>query len=326
MGLSLGHTRQVLAYGFGLEVSRAGVCRALARMAGQAEPTYAGLVEAARQSPVNGVDETGWKVGGRLQWLHVAVSAQVTVYAILPGRGYEQSVVLLGADYDGFLVHDGWAPYYRFRFAFHQSCLSHLLKHCQEMAHIASPAAVAFPLAVRYNHFGLTIQDAIKIAKAIPDEYDRRNFESKHRARSEAERQVTELITIGDATEDGRQDLEALIGAHFTMEMRSIRTPSNSKTLDQRAGDSVDRSVRECVYTFGKFPLCHNCHSQRVIEPPVSLLLRVAVIHGHIFNRRMLPDCSRKPPSFEVKGPAARHKAANSGRSDRCVPNSSELH
>src|ERR1035438_8785607 len=64
--------------------------------------------------------ETGWKVGGRLQWLHVAVSAQVTVYAILPGRGYEQSVKMLGADYDGFLVHDGWAPYYRFPSAFHQ--------------------------------------------------------------------------------------------------------------------------------------------------------------------------------------------------------------
>src|SRR3984885_9597105 len=40
MGLSLGHTRQVLSYGFGLEVSRGGLCRALARMAGQAEPTY----------------------------------------------------------------------------------------------------------------------------------------------------------------------------------------------------------------------------------------------------------------------------------------------
>ena len=149
MGLSLGHTRQVLAYGFGLEVSRGGLYRALARIAGQAEPTYAGLVEAARQSPVNGVDETGWKVGGRLQWLHVAVSAQVTVYAILPGRGYEQSAVILGADYDGFLVHDGWAPYYRFQFAFHQSCLNHLLKRCREMVQIASPAAAAFPLAVR---------------------------------------------------------------------------------------------------------------------------------------------------------------------------------
>jgi len=36
----------------------------------------------------------------------------VTVYAILPERGYEQSAVILGASYDGFLVHDGWAPYY----------------------------------------------------------------------------------------------------------------------------------------------------------------------------------------------------------------------
>jgi transposase len=150
MGLSLGHTRQVLSYGFGLESSRGGLCRALARMAHQAEPTYTGLLETARQSAVNGVDETGWKVGGRLQWLHVAVSAQVTVYAVLPGRGYEQSAVILGADYDGFLVHDGWAPYYRFRLAFHQSCLSHLLKRCREMAQIASPVAAAFPLAVRH--------------------------------------------------------------------------------------------------------------------------------------------------------------------------------
>jgi transposase len=148
MGLSLGHTRQVLAYGFGLEVSRGGLYRALARMADRAEPTYDRLVETARQAPVNGMDETGWRVGGRLQWLHVAVSAQVTVYAILPGRGYEQSVVILGAEYDGFLIHDGWAPYYRFEFAFHQSCLAHLLKRCREMAQIASPSALAFPRAV----------------------------------------------------------------------------------------------------------------------------------------------------------------------------------
>lgn len=148
MGLSLGHTQQVLSYGFGLEVSRGGLYRALARMADRAEATYDGLVEAARQAPANGMDETGWKVGGRLQWLHVAVSAQVTVYAILPGRGYEQAVMILGAAYDGFLVHDGWAPYYRFQLAFHQTCLAHLLKRCREMAQIASPAALVFPRAV----------------------------------------------------------------------------------------------------------------------------------------------------------------------------------
>jgi len=160
MGLSLGHTRQVLSYGFGLEVSRGGLYRALARMAGRAEPTYDRLVETARQAPVNGMDETGWKVGGRLQWLHVAVSAQVTVYAILPGRGYAQSAAILGAEYDGFLIHDGWAPYYRFRFALHQSCLAHLLKRCREMAQIASPAALAFPRAVEdLLQTGLALRD-----------------------------------------------------------------------------------------------------------------------------------------------------------------------
>ena len=96
------------------------------------------------------MDETGWKVGGRLQWLHVAVSAQVTVYAILPGRGYEQSEVILGAEYDGFLIHDGWAPYYRFQVAFHQSCLAHLLRRCREMALVASPVAAAFPRDVEH--------------------------------------------------------------------------------------------------------------------------------------------------------------------------------
>src|SRR5437868_7266219 len=160
MGLSLGHTRQVLSYGFGLEVSRGGLYRALARMAGRAEPTYDGLVESARQAPVNGMDETGWKVGGRLQWLHVAVSAQVTVYAILPGRGYAQSIAIRGADYDGFLFHDAWPPYYRFHLVFLQSCLALLLKRCREMAQIASPAALTFPRAVEHLlQTGLELRD-----------------------------------------------------------------------------------------------------------------------------------------------------------------------
>jgi transposase len=174
LGLSLGHTCQVLSYGFGLDVSRGGLYRALARLAGRAEPTYHGLVETARQAAVNGMDETGWKVGGRLQWLHLAVSAQVTVYAILPGRGYEQSVAILGAEYDGFLIHDGWAPYYRFALAFHQSCLAHLLKRCREMSQVASSSALAFPRAV---------EQLLKTSLELRDRYERGEI-SEHGVRS----------------------------------------------------------------------------------------------------------------------------------------------
>ena len=79
MGLSPGHTVQVLKLGFGLQASRAGICRALARMAAKVEPTYQELIRAARASLVSGVDETGWREGGPLQWMWVTVSAQVTV-------------------------------------------------------------------------------------------------------------------------------------------------------------------------------------------------------------------------------------------------------
>jgi transposase len=110
------------------------------------------------------------------------VSAQVTVYAILRGRGYEQSAAILGAAYDGFLVHDGWAPYYRFQFAFHQSCLAHLLKRCREMAQIASPAALAFPRAVeRLLQTGLELRD--RQARGEISEHGRRTATGKLEAK-----------------------------------------------------------------------------------------------------------------------------------------------
>jgi transposase len=149
MGLSLGHVRQVLATGFGLEVTPSGLSRALGRMAAKAEPTYAGLQRAAQGSGANYMDETGWKVGGKLQWAHVAVGEQTTLYAILPGRGFEQSCQLVGSGYRGFLGHDGWAPYYKFEQALHQSCLAHLIRRCKEMEQTAGAAARRFPWRVK---------------------------------------------------------------------------------------------------------------------------------------------------------------------------------
>jgi len=149
VGLSLGQTTQVLQLGFGLQVSRAGIYRALARMAGKAAPTYEQLIGTARQSLVNGMDETGWRVGGRSQWLWVAASEAVTVYAILPGRGFEEAASILGADYDGWLLHDGLRLYYGFEKANHQSCVAHLIRRCHDMLAVSSTGAAGFPQQVK---------------------------------------------------------------------------------------------------------------------------------------------------------------------------------
>lgn len=149
VGLSLGQTTQVLQLGFGLEVSRAGIYRALARMAGKAAPTYERLIGTARQSLVNWMDETGWRVGGRSQWLWVAASEEVTVYAILAGRGFEEAASILGADYDGWLLHDGLRLYYGFEKANHQSCVAHLIRRCRDMLAVSSTGAAGFPQQVK---------------------------------------------------------------------------------------------------------------------------------------------------------------------------------
>ena len=149
LGLALGKTAAVLQQAFGLKVTRGALSQAIARVGQRCEPTYEGLIGQIRTSPSVTVDETGWKVGGRLQWLWAHVSEAVTVYAILPGRGYPEAAVVLGEDFDGWLVHDGWRPYYRFREALHQSCQQHLIRRCQEMAEQSSPRAAAFPLQVK---------------------------------------------------------------------------------------------------------------------------------------------------------------------------------
>lgn len=149
LGLSHGKTAAVLETAFGLRVSRGGLAQAFARAARKAEPTYRELIQQIRGSPSVTPDETGWKVGGRLWWMWAFSSTGITVYSIQPGRGYEQAAAVLGKDFDGFLVRDGWAVYRRFTRAEHQTCVAHLLRRCREMMEVARPGEAKLPRAIK---------------------------------------------------------------------------------------------------------------------------------------------------------------------------------
>ena len=160
LGMPHGDVAAVLQDGFGLRVHRSTICRAVERAAHRGEAIWHALREAARRSVVNAIDETGWNVESQLRWLWVVVSEQVTFCEILPGRGFEQAATLLGSDYDGWLTHDGWAVYYKFLRAGHQSCIAHLLRRCRDMVAVASPVAARFPLQVKaLLEKGLALRD-----------------------------------------------------------------------------------------------------------------------------------------------------------------------
>jgi len=147
-GLPHADAAAILKQGFGLTMSRSGICRAIQRVARKAEATWHALRDAARRSTLAHMDETGWKVDAQLRWLWGVVTEQITYCEILPGRGFAQAAKILGADYAGWLIHDGLRLYYRFLKAAHQSCAWHLIARCRRMVE-ASPSTASFPLAVK---------------------------------------------------------------------------------------------------------------------------------------------------------------------------------
>jgi transposase len=159
-GLPHADAAAILKQGFGLIMSRSGICRAIQRTARKAEATWHALREAARRSELAHMDETGWKVEAQLRWLWAVVTDQITFCEILPGRGFAQAASILGAEYAGWLIHDGWRVYYKFLQAAHQSCVEHLMRRCRDVAEMATPAAARFPLAVKeLLQQGLSLRD-----------------------------------------------------------------------------------------------------------------------------------------------------------------------
>lgn len=159
-GLSYGMITDLLADWMGLRVARSILWRALARLPKKARPPYAGLAETIRGSPVVYPDEAGWSVGGHSAWLWAGTNGRETVYAIYRGRGYAEAASILGEDFAGHLVADGWAPYRCFEEATLQACLAHLLRRCHEMLETATRGAVRFPRQVQaYLQHGLALRD-----------------------------------------------------------------------------------------------------------------------------------------------------------------------
>lgn len=149
VGTSFGKVRSIFRTTFSLSISRGGLSQALDRLGRTLAPTYDALVEQVRRSPVVAVDETGWKVGGYLEWLWAFVTPDITVYRIMHGRGYDEACEILGPDFSGILVRDGWAPYRQFEQAIHQTCIGgHLVRRCKLNLQTAQQGTARLPHAV----------------------------------------------------------------------------------------------------------------------------------------------------------------------------------
>jgi transposase len=147
-GLSHGKIVVCLDTLFGIDLSRGASAQIVLRAGERLEPAYQEIRQATREAEQLVVDETGWRLGGEPAWLHVWVSERATCYAVAPQRSADVLEEVIGLDWDGRLVHDGFSSYDRFWAAIHQQCLGHVLRRARELLVTATAGAVRFPRQV----------------------------------------------------------------------------------------------------------------------------------------------------------------------------------
>ena len=102
--------------------------KARQRCATELQPVVAAIKQALLSQPVIHADESGLRIEGQSQWLHVASDSQLTYYQVHGKRGCQahQAIDLLPR-YQGTVVHDGYASYWGYDCQ-HALCNAHHLR------------------------------------------------------------------------------------------------------------------------------------------------------------------------------------------------------
>ena len=115
---------------FGLNIATATLAAMDAQTASILAPVQAEALEKLKAAPVKHLDETGFRVAGKTQWLHVMSNALFTHYRVSIKRGDLLSGV------SGIIVHDHWKPYFTLAGVTHALCNAHILRELKALVEI----------------------------------------------------------------------------------------------------------------------------------------------------------------------------------------------
>lgn len=115
---------------FGIDLTTATIAAMGQRKANEWAPLADAIGEQVKDAPVKHMDETGLRVAGVLQWLHVASTWLLTFYRTASKRG------AMLKDVSGIVVHDFWRPYFTIAGITHALCNAHHLRELKSLIEI----------------------------------------------------------------------------------------------------------------------------------------------------------------------------------------------
>ena len=111
-----------------------GTIAALERQTARAlEIPHQQIGAALKHAPVKNIDETSWKLKGRLRWLWVAVTRTLCYFVISPSRSAAALRALLGGAIKGTIGSDRFSAYHQVPLEQRQLCWAHLRRDFQAM-------------------------------------------------------------------------------------------------------------------------------------------------------------------------------------------------
>ena len=121
--------RQMLADLFELLISTGSLQNFVATAASNVQPATEAIKEAVIEAEVAHADETGFYVKGQRCWLHTVSTIDLTYYEPHPKRGKKATDAIgILPQFNGTLVHDAWATYFKYQSLRHALCNAHHLR------------------------------------------------------------------------------------------------------------------------------------------------------------------------------------------------------
>ena len=115
---------------FALPISSATLADMNSSFATQLSAVEPQILKYLESAPVKCSDETGFRIGGKTQWLHVLCNDQATHYRVSQRRGE------MPAGLQGTVVHDHFKPYYTMEGVTHALCNAHHLRELKALEEI----------------------------------------------------------------------------------------------------------------------------------------------------------------------------------------------
>ena len=127
--IPLARTEELLTDFYGQAPTEPVVIAANHQLVEQIGPTLENITQQLIAADVAHFDESGLRVEGKLQWLHVASTPKLTHYHVHRKRGQiGMKVGDILPRFQGWAVHDHWASYLKFDNCQHSFCNAHHLR------------------------------------------------------------------------------------------------------------------------------------------------------------------------------------------------------